>query len=729
MRFGKAIKKAIVLTRQTPENSRIGQLCSVFMPRTMTMNSHPTQTTAPLDLCTRTRERGSGADKTPAGKGRSRDSAELRVQNSANQKHFISPKENPSTVVDTLDHACGSSLIKPPVDTGSPEVLEKTHSSAATSPTLFTPTSPKGTIDRHTLDRSSLPLRKRRFDSERDILGQSLRPTTQGREARLSPNKNTELFSKHSPPKAVKTDYNEYTDVLVSVPQREELSASSNYDKGQHPIDPVRSIPPHHRPTYFSYPVIQWPSMPSLVLGMPVSHLPPSRHPLEQTEHLQADVTLATRQDDDGDTALHIAVVQGQEDLVHRMIHLLGLAKKEVDIFNNLRQTPLHLAVITHQPQLVKALLCAGADPGSLDRNGQTAVHLCCEHGQQACLSVVLSHTSSSSCLELRNYEGLTPLHLAVQGEHKELARMLLTAGADINAMDIKSGRSPLIHAVEINSFDLVHFLIENDCNVNGQSYSGNTALHSACGRGKVELVRLLMKNRADSSVKNYHNDTPAMVAKNKKVTDVLRGRGSRTQQPKALEQECVPVSPHGNTTNSNNVNGSISPNNSLCNSPSPTPQPLHRRTSHSPRVPHSPHSQSAESLSDRQSPMETQENEELLVRLGASGVSTADMSWPQRRPYPLSYSYMPAVQPLPQAYPSLSALHPSSPVYHSPVLQRHYYPEPPIILLHPNVSHPATIYPVAQITPCQSRPSSRCSDQSDVSTMSVSSSGGKGES
>ena len=71
-----------------------------------------------------------------------------------------------------------------------------------------------------------------------------------------------------------------------------------------------------------------------------------------------------------------------------------------------LSQTPLHLAVITHQAQLVGALLRAGADPGALDRNGQTAVHLCCEHGQQACLSVVLSHPSILTCLEVRNYEG-----------------------------------------------------------------------------------------------------------------------------------------------------------------------------------------------------------------------------------------------------------------------------------------------------------------------------------
>lgn len=69
-------------------------------------------------------------------------------------------------------------------------------------------------------------------------------------------------------------------------------------------------------------------------------------------------------------------------------------------------QTPLHLAVITQQADMVDVLLRAGADPAALDRNGQTALHLCSEYDQSECLSVVLSLSSSPMCLEIRNYEG-----------------------------------------------------------------------------------------------------------------------------------------------------------------------------------------------------------------------------------------------------------------------------------------------------------------------------------
>lgn len=307
----------------------------------------------------------------------------------------------------------------------------------------------------------------------------------------------------------------------------------------------------------------------------------PNHHLVYQPENFyHSGIVMATRQDEDGDTALHIAVVQGELGIVCKLIQLLVLAGRSLDIYNNLRQTPLHLAVITKQPNMVETLLRAGAEPSALDRNGQTALHLCCEYNQRDCLSVVLSLSTLSTCLEIRNYEGLSPLHLAVLQGRKDLARLLLSAGADINVMDVKSGQSPLMHAVENNNADMVHFLIENRCDVNSQSYSGNTALHSACGRGQAETVRLLLKSGADSSLKNYHNDTPVMVAKNKKITDVLRGRGSK--QIRVQDQHCLSNSPHGsNFTES----GSPSPSNSRRCSPLTT-SPLHHSAAHSPKTP-----------------------------------------------------------------------------------------------------------------------------------------------
>lgn len=107
---------------------------------------------------------------------------------------------------------------------------------------------------------------------------------------------------------------------------------------------------------------------------------------------------------------------------------------------------------------------------------------------------------------------------MAVNTGCQEAVLLLLERGADIDAVDIKSGRSPLIHAVENNSLNMVQLLLLHGANVNAQMYSGSSALHSASGRGLLPLVRTLVRSGADSGLKNCHNDTPLMVARSRRV-------------------------------------------------------------------------------------------------------------------------------------------------------------------------------------------------------------------
>ncbi|XP_030013409.1 B-cell lymphoma 3 protein homolog isoform X2 [Sphaeramia orbicularis] len=499
------------------------------MPRIMTMNGdHQSVATAPLDLRTSNRERGSAGSRTPG---------------------------------PTRDTCANSGSPAPPACT-------ETDSLERHSPTVRTAQgSDSGAARRRPADKcvhSSLPFRKRKITVEPEP--QTRSPPPPQNPDRFSSG-DTDLTSRHrlvSHPRRSPSQSG-FGVALVTPRQGEEVRHQSPGGYGH----TIRFLPSVYVPVSVPVPV-------------PVPVPEPTHPVVHQTDNLMSSIALATHQDEDGDTALHIAVVQGELAVVRKLIDLLLWAQRGLDIYNNLRQTPLHLAVITQQVNMVEDLLRAGADPAALDRNGQTALHLCCEYNQQDCLSLVLSQSSASTCLETRNYEGLSPLHLAVLRGHKDLARMLLNAGADINAMDIKSGQSPLMHAVESNNVDMVHFLIETGCDVNCQSYSGNTALHSACGRGQVDTVRLLLKSGADSSLKNYHNDTPVMVAKNKKIADVLRGRSSK--QIRAQDQHSVSVSPHGSSLTENS---SPSPCHSRGCSPSSLPHtPHHSSTSQSPKTP-----------------------------------------------------------------------------------------------------------------------------------------------
>ncbi|TSK34889.1 B-cell lymphoma 3 protein [Bagarius yarrelli] len=445
-------------------------------------------------------------------------------------------------------------------------------------------------------------------------------------------------------------------------------------------------------------------------------------HPHEDTDRLRHEVVLATHQDEDGDTqygcmlqknkpkqknkdsssdimflpvtftnaeTLSAVCLVSVKDL-HTPLGCAMYSYPSVFVYCHSRpchsgcETPLHLAVITHQPSVVQALVQGGADPGALDRNGQTALHLCCEHQQDACLQIILSHLSllpccPPTCLDSRNFEGLTPLHLAVQDGNRKMAKMLLDSGADINAV--------------------------NGCNVNSQSYSGNTALHIACGRGEVEAVRVLLKNGADSSLKNYHNDTAVMVAKNKKVSDVLRGKPTRGH--------------HLQTQNS--FNDFPSPNN-LSVSPLAT-STAHRSASLSPTASrtYSPHSQSGESRSGNLSPVEIQEAENLQMtpRTFHDMVAVNSTDYVVSF-YPFSLFPAPPYDALVPSNPHIHLMPGNSPFYPNVVTRHHYSSDTPYILIPArNGSHASRPSP-SQPTGTQSRPSSHNSDQTDISNSSA---------
>lgn len=86
-------------------------------------------------------------------------------------------------------------------------------------------------------------------------------------------------------------------------------------------------------------------------------------------------------------------------------------------------QSPLHLAVLTHQSRIVRQLVVAGACVEAKDRHGNTPLHLACQMGDIACVKsltepISVSEVATANLLyshytkqvpqdfEERNYEG-----------------------------------------------------------------------------------------------------------------------------------------------------------------------------------------------------------------------------------------------------------------------------------------------------------------------------------
>ncbi|KAM7449939.1 Nuclear factorNF-kappa-B p105 subunit [Porites harrisoni] len=233
---------------------------------------------------------------------------------------------------------------------------------------------------------------------------------------------------------------------------------------------------------------------------------------------------LTAVQDDNGDTALHLAVINSQQEVIQCLVEVMaGLPETFVNEFNFLRQTPLHLAAITKQPHALDCLLRAGANPRLRDRHGNTVVHIACTYGDGACLKALLNHSAPKTVLNLQNYQGLTPVHLAVLSGSKDALKLLNFAGANLSAQDGTSGKTPLHYAVEQDNLPLAGFLIlEGNCDVDASSFDGNTALHLAAGYGLKGQTALLVAAGADTSLQNSDEETAFDLANVAEVQEIL---------------------------------------------------------------------------------------------------------------------------------------------------------------------------------------------------------------
>uniref|UniRef100_A0A8C5TKS4 Nuclear factor kappa B subunit 2 n=1 Tax=Malurus cyaneus samueli TaxID=2593467 RepID=A0A8C5TKS4_9PASS len=182
--------------------------------------------------------------------------------------------------------------------------------------------------------------------------------------------------------------------------------------------------------------------------------------------------------------------------------------------------TPLHLAVITKQPQVVQLLLQARADPTLLDRYGNSLLHLALQAGDEEMLRTLLAHLGSAApyLLRLPNFHGLLPVHLAVKAKSLACLDLLVRTGADVNAVERQSGRTPLHLAVEMENLNMATHLVKKlGADVNSRTFAGNTPLHLAAGLGSPTLTKLLLKAGADVLCEN---DEPMSLSSSEASSD-----------------------------------------------------------------------------------------------------------------------------------------------------------------------------------------------------------------
>ena len=110
------------------------------------------------------------------------------------------------------------------------------------------------------------------------------------------------------------------------------------------------------------------------------------------------------------------------------------------------------------------------------------------------------------------SYAEQTPLHIAAEFGHKDVAELLLANKADVEAL-AHGGWTPLLNAVFGGHKDMVELLLANKAKVNYQEEAGRSPLHVAAENGYAEIAALLLAKGANVNAKCRDGYTPIHVA------------------------------------------------------------------------------------------------------------------------------------------------------------------------------------------------------------------------
>jgi ankyrin repeat protein len=175
----------------------------------------------------------------------------------------------------------------------------------------------------------------------------------------------------------------------------------------------------------------------------------------------------------------------------------------------------------------------------SLDDNGVSALLTAVYYGHREIAALLASTVSTMSMHEgadigdlatiralgrwpdtLRDYspDGWTPLHLAAAFGGADAVRALLDLGADPNQRSQNAlDNTPLHACVAISHSDeIVRMLLDAGADINATQHGGFTPLHSAAFNGSTDVVRLLLERGADRHLKTDDDQTAADLAREK---------------------------------------------------------------------------------------------------------------------------------------------------------------------------------------------------------------------
>ncbi|KYQ92184.1 ankyrin repeat-containing protein [Tieghemostelium lacteum] len=220
------------------------------------------------------------------------------------------------------------------------------------------------------------------------------------------------------------------------------------------------------------------------------------------------------------ETSLFFAVSNGHMEIVKKLleysqkVHDEKEHKEYLDSFNIHGVSPIHVAVLKNNMDLLKMLLESGADVNAYKKDGSTSLHIAAISGNAEAARVLLKNGAN---IMTANRFGSTPIHEACIKCQPEVVEVLLQHEKALVNLKDKDGSSPLHLACNLSqsnvqgNISVVKVLLSHGANINEQDNGCATPLHIlACiGDKAIEVTKLLLHNGANPTLENVYGWTP----------------------------------------------------------------------------------------------------------------------------------------------------------------------------------------------------------------------------
>jgi ankyrin repeat protein len=238
----------------------------------------------------------------------------------------------------------------------------------------------------------------------------------------------------------------------------------------------------------------------------------------------------------DGTTALHWAVRSNDLETADLLIR----AGANVSAANRTGATPMQLAALNGSPAMIAALITAGADPNApLTPSGDTALMMASRTGKTDAIDLLLDKGAKVNTAE--TWGGTTPLMWAASERHPAAVKTLVEHGADVNArsrfVPAANGRgfegrtpaaprpgqtaeefasgwlTPLMFAAREGDVESARLLVAAGADVNAIGSDGKDALGLAIFNGNYDLGSFLVDNKSNVNQADTQGFTPLFWA------------------------------------------------------------------------------------------------------------------------------------------------------------------------------------------------------------------------